>query len=114
MDKVAQVDRSKVIAELNDTFRTTFVGGSVLMTAGVEALGPEFVAEALTAVRTYCAFTKDNDPYGEHDFGSFDLDGEKLFWKIDCYDPSMEYGSEDPSDSKITRRVLTVMLAQEY
>lgn len=114
MSDVAERNRSKLIATLNDRFRETFVGGSVLMTAGVQELGPEFVAAALGAVRAFKEFTKDNDPYREHDFGSLELDGQKLFWKIDYYDPPMEYGSENPSDPEVTRRVLTVMLAEEY
>lgn len=55
-----------------------------------------------------------NDPHGEHDFGSFDVDGERLFWKIDYYDPSLSGGSEDPADEAATRRVITIMLALEY
>jgi hypothetical protein len=35
----------------------------------------------------------------EHNFGSFTLDGRKLFWKIDYYDAACEYGSEDPARS---------------
>ena len=85
------------------------------MTAGVNAHGPEFVARAVAAVIAFNAFTNDNDPHREHDFGSFDLDGEKLFWKIDYYstdDPDL--GSEDPSDPAKTERALTIMLADEY
>jgi Protein of unknown function (DUF3768) len=52
--------------------------------------------------------------YGEHDFGSFELEGEKLYWKIDCYDKKMRFGSEDPSDPEQTTRVLTILLAEEY
>jgi hypothetical protein len=114
MDDIAQQDCSVAIAKLNDRFRTTFVGGSIMVTNGLQGLGPEFVAKALAAVRAFRPFTKDNDPYGEHDFGALTVDSRKLFWKIDYYDPSMEYGSEDPSDPEVTRRVLTVMLAEEY
>ena len=114
MDDIAQQDRSNAIAALNDRFRATFVGGSVMVTNGLQGLGPEFVAEALAAVRAFNEFTKDNDPYGEHDFGAITVSSRKLFWKIDCYDPSMEYGSENPSDPEVTCRVLTVMLAEEY
>jgi Protein of unknown function (DUF3768) len=59
-------------------------------------------------------FTPDNDPYGEHDFGCFELGACKFMWKIDYYDQRCEFGSEDPSDPRRTTRVLTLMLASEY
>jgi hypothetical protein len=65
-------------------------------------------------VSEYTAFDEGNDPYGEHDFGSFDDGGEKFFWKIDYFDPSMTAGSSDASDPKQTCRVLTLMFASEY
>ena len=114
MSDISQSEATHTITTLNDGFRTTFAGGSVFTTIGIQALGPDFVAEALGAVRSFSAFTQDNDPHHEHDFGSLTVQGEKLFWKIDAYDPSMKYGSEDPSNPKVTRRVLTVMLAGEY
>ena len=102
------------VQELNDAFRSTFEGGRVLITAGVSALPPVLVAQVLQKVRTYADFTPDSDPYGEHDFGSFELARHKFFWKIEYYDKSMTYGSEDPADPEQTARVLTVMLAEEY
>ena len=60
------------------------------------------------------AFTSDNDPHGERDFGSFAICGEHLFWKIDYYDQGLRFGSEDPSDPAVTRRIMTIMLASEY
>ncbi len=66
-------------------------------------------------LREFDNFTDDNDPYGEHDFGSFEHDGMKIFWKIDYYDKHCSArGSEDPSDPEQTLRVLTIMLAHEY
>jgi len=71
-------------------------------------------SEIREKVETFDAFTPDNDPHGEHDFGAFEHNGQKIFWKIDSYAPDMEHGSEDPSDPAQTVRVLTIMLASEY
>lgn len=69
---------------------------------------------AISKVATFDDFSADNDPHGEHDFGTFEFAGEHFFWKIDYYEPSLEYGSEDPADPTKTTRVLTLMLAKEY
>ncbi len=102
------------ISELNDRFRTTGLGGQVLLTRGIADLDLLAQVAIVQKVREFDSFKKANDPYGEHDFGSFDHDGMKIFWKIDYYDTSLEYGSEDPSDPEQTARVLTIMLASEY
>jgi len=75
------------------------------MTAGVNGKGPEFVSKALAKVIAFDDFNADNDPHREHDFGSFELEGKKLFWKIDYYDLAGEFGSEDPTEPKKTLRV---------
>jgi Protein of unknown function (DUF3768) len=105
---------SERIRELNDKFRRKLRDGNVLVTAGVDALGPERVQAILKRVTEFNAFTPDNDPYGEHDFGNFEDGGERSFWKIDYYDQDLEHGSEDPADPTRTCRMLTVMLASEY
>jgi hypothetical protein len=102
------------IRALNDAFRATMTGGNVLLTAGVDALPSDVKAMVIRRVATFSDFTADNDPHGEHDFGSFEVGGRKLFWKIDYYDAAMEFGSEDPIDPSKTTRVLTIMLASEY
>jgi hypothetical protein len=102
------------VRALNDAFRTTMTGGKVLLTAGVDALPSDVKAMVIRRVATFSEFTADNDPHGEHDFGSFEIAGRKLFWKIDYYDAAMEFGSEDPADPSKTIRVLTIMLAEEY
>ena len=108
--------RAKRIADLNDKFRKSLVtGGRTYMTAGVNAKGPEFVAKALIKVIAFDDFNADNDPHREHDFGSFELEGEKLFLEDRLLrSGGTEFGSEDPTDPKKTLRVLTVMLAEEY
>ena len=103
------------IRELNDAFRTTLRGnGDVYLTAGVDALPQEEQAEIVCRVQRFDAFTPDNDPHYEHDFGSFEHEGKTIFWKIDCYDRHCNYGSPDPADPNVTMRILTVMLAEEY
>ncbi len=103
------------IALLNDAFRHSFTGGRVFITNGIEAFHPDTKVDILRRVQRFDIFTEDNGPYGEHDFGAFDIDGAgKIFWKIDCYAPDMCHGSADPSNVSLTSRVLTVMLAEEY
>jgi hypothetical protein len=80
----------------------------------VVALGEETVGEAVKRVQAFDAFDADNDPYGEHDFGAFDVAGERLFWKIDYYNLTLDGGSPDPANPDQTRRVLTIMLVSEY
>ncbi len=72
------------------------------------------MARAIGQVRRFDRFDEDNDPHGEHDFGSFTLCGKRLLWKIDYYDAVLEFGSENPADPAVTTRVLTIMLAEEY
>lgn len=105
---------AKRIRDLNDAFRRSFVGGRVMTTAGIAAMPEELRAEVFERVRAFETFTDENDPHREHDFGNFEVAGQKLFWKIDYYDAAMEFGSEDPADPSTTTRVLTVMLASEY
>ena len=116
-------DSTQRIREQNDQFRQrmmipTFgaqtIRGKTLMTKGITDLGPEAQIVIAAMVRDYDNFTKENDPYGEHDFGAFEYNSRKIFWKIDYYAPDMQHGSEDPADPKQTIRVLTVMLAEEY
>lgn len=102
------------IRKLNDAFRTTFLGGRVMMSTGVASLLDDTRAEILDKVRTFNAFTEDNDPSGEHDFGVVEAGGRRVFWKIDYYDAACEYGAEDPADPSQTTRVLTIFFAHEY
>jgi len=109
------MDSTARIRELNDAFRMRFIGdGHMFMSDGVAALPPDQQFKILQRVHGFHAFTPNNDPHGEHDFGSFEYAGKTIFWKIDCYDRDLNYGSPDPSDENVTTRVLTVMLAEEY
>jgi uncharacterized protein DUF3768 len=102
------------IAVLNDGLRRTFAGGRVVMTQGVASLPEETQTQVLERVRHFDDFNAENDPHGEHDFGSFEVAGVSYFFKIDYYAPDMQGGSEDPADPEKTTRVLTIMCADEY
>lgn len=80
----------------------------------VDAPPSDMKAMVIRRVATFSDFTPNNDPHGEHDFGAFELGGRRFFFKLDYYDPTMTYGSDDPTDPAKTTRVLTIMLAEEY
>jgi len=105
-------DTAKRIRSLNDAFRSTLQGGRVLLTAGVHELPESIRGEAINAMRTFTSFDEGNDPHGEHDFGKLEIEGYEFFWKIDYFDKSMAYGSENPADPERTVRVLTLMLTE--
>ena len=67
--------KTKVIRALNDELRQNFATGTALMTAGIAALGGETVARIVKTIAVYDDFCHANDPYEEHDFGSFEVDG---------------------------------------
>ncbi|MBT8464146.1 MAG: DUF3768 domain-containing protein [Deltaproteobacteria bacterium] len=104
------------IAHLNDKARKGLLPGStkVLLTREVTALPEDVLERLVAAVKTFDAFSEDNDPHGERDFGAVELESERYFWKIDYYDRSLRFGAEDPSDISETVRVMTLMHASEY
>lgn len=103
------------VRALNDRFRIEGLGnGTIVLTQGIQAGGRDFIIAAVEAIRTFGDFSDDNDPWGEHDFGAVEIDGQKVFWKLDYYDPTLTNGSENPANEALTKRVLTIMLASEY
>ncbi len=124
----AVLTRAERIARLNDLARRAMgIACVVVATEGIRALSEVEQSRLRELVETFDAFTLDNDPYGERDFGAIyqGLDGVwstlrpvdvavTVFWKIDAYDRDLQFGSEDPADPAVTRRVLTLMLANEY
>jgi len=102
------------IRALNDELRQNLPNCHAVMTAGVADLGPEAVARIVKTIAVYDDFCHANDPYGEHDFGSFEADGRTVFFKIEYYDKALTYHSPDPSDPAVTERIITIMLAEEY
>jgi hypothetical protein len=124
----AVLSRAERIARLNDLARRAMgIACVVVATEGIRALPEDDQSRLRELVEAFDAFTPDNDPYGERDFGAIyqGADGVwsisrpvdvavTVFWKIDAYDRDLRFGSEDPANPAITRRVLTIMLASEY
>jgi len=108
---------ARTIASLNDAFRRTLgIGGppgQVFLTSGVAALPESTLSTILHAVSTFNAFTHDNDPHQEHDFGRIvTADRTAVFFKFDYFaDQSLTTGAENGS---ACYRVLTIMLTEEY
>ena len=96
---------------LNDLHRQA---GRFIITQGVAALPMDQQLALARLVMGFSEFDESNDPYGERDFGAVEIGSDRFFWKIDYYDLAMEYGSEDPSDVLVTKRVLTVMRSDEW
>ena len=115
-------EKSKQITALNDALRRACRGpvwpiwGQAVITNGISVLPRPTVEAIIKKVTDFDDFTEDNDPHGEHDFGSFELDGHKVFWKVDYYEArsGLTLGAEHPESIATTERVLTIMLADEY
>jgi hypothetical protein len=77
--------------------------------AGEAGLTGEMVAqaEAVAAIRRYI-FKPEDGP--ERSRGKMMIRGRTVRFKIDYYDRSLEWGSEDPGDPLVTTRVVTIML----
>ena len=110
------MDQAVQIRTLNDELRQNLTHNSELafITPGIAALGAEAVQRIVKTVAIFDDFCHANDPHAEHDFGSFEAEGTMIFFKIDYYDVSLTCHSPDPADRSVTRRVITIMLAEEY
>jgi Protein of unknown function (DUF3768) len=105
---------TETIRKLNDDFRRSLTGGSVMMTPGIAALGPNAVARLIEKLIAYDDFTEGSDPHHEHDFGAIEIDGERTFFKLDYYSLDLQAHSPNPADPTVTQRVMTIMLASEF
>lgn len=118
-----EAHRARECARLNDLCRsgqlhearTVFTRGCIDAFCDPEDPLSLFAVQAALAAKVRAQkFNGDDDPHSERDFGVFEHQAQKLFWKIDYYDPTLRFGSEDPTDLSKTHRVLTVLLASEY
>ena len=119
------------IARLNDMARQAIgVACTAVATVGFLSLSAFDQSRVRELIETYDAFDEDSDPHDESDFGCVyqlgdgqwtterprvcDDERERVFWKLDYYDHDLRFGSEDAANPAVTRRVLTIMLADEY
>ena len=114
MDTPDADERTRLITELNDRVRYELNPWEVFMTKGINALNATLKAKLLTDLAGYGRFDPDDDPRGEHGFGSIMLAGQRVLWKIDYYTRDLSAGCATPWDATSCRRVLTLMLAAEY
>jgi len=54
-----------------------------------QPFGPEAVERIIKTIAVFDDFCHANDPYEEHDFGSFEVDGHRIFFKIDYLDQAV-------------------------
>ena len=115
------------IAEKNDAFRKAVLfspqpDGKAMMTQRIADLGKLTCLWLYREIANFDAFEEGNDPYGEHDFGSFTISVDNLFtgeaekrkviWKIDYWeDETLQWGTEDKLNCY---RILTIMFIDEY
>ncbi len=111
---IADADKIGRIRHLNDLLRCKGIGGEVMVTAGVDALGTGAVIRILKAVAAFTEFNESNDTRGERDCGQVVVDGRLIVFKIDYFDRTLTLRSPDPAEPAVTRRVMTVMLSSEY
>ena len=127
----AEREQTARIARLNDLARKAMgVACTAVATVGFRSLPEADQSCVREQIETYDAFTEDNDPHGERDFGTIyqlgdghwtterprlsDDERERVFWKLDYFDRQMEFASDDAANPAITLRVLTIMLSDEY
>ena len=109
------VEQTTKFAELTELCRTAMgVAGRISQPEGSRALYTADQSSIREKVERFDNFTPDNDPFHEHDFGSFEAEGETLYFKIDYFDSTLMYHSPDPADPSVTERVITIMLDEEY
>lgn len=107
-------ERATRIRHLNDQLRTQGHRGMIVCTKGILNLETDVIAAIGDVVRSFDGFNEDNDPYGEHDCAMVSIDDREIMFKIDYFDLTLSHHSPDASDPAVTKRIMTIMLAEEY
>jgi hypothetical protein len=111
-----ELKRNKKIRELNDRMRKTIprTQDMVLVVGSLKNEAPAYQMAVYNAARQFSDFHEGNDPYGEHDCASFEVEGKRCMFKIDYYDADLRFHSIDPSEADLTRRIMTLMFTEDY
>ena len=116
---VTTISRAETIAKLNDrcrhgldrTARILITRSCLGEFANGSTLGGLLAqAELIATVRKHDFAGSDAV---ERDRGQLEFRGATVFFRIDYYDLDLTYGSEDPADPRVTRRVMTIMLRED-
>lgn len=107
-------ERTDRIRQLNDQVRMLKTNGDIHWAGDLAQEEFDLRMKVLEAVASFNAFNEGDDPHGEHDFGKVTVDGQEFYFKIDYYDPTMKFGSDDPADPAKTVRVMTLMHTRDY
>jgi hypothetical protein len=83
-----------------------------LLAMRVAALGPEAVERIIKTIAVFDDFCHANDPYEEHDFGSFEVDGHRIFFKIDYLDQAVTFRHQARDHDHAGGGVLTIARPQ--
>lgn len=103
------------IRRLNDFFRGMLLTEpDVRVSAGVRSLAKEYQHRVFLRVRTHSEFSSERRKCEQHDFGRFEEGGHEIIWRITYHDLFLRSYSAEPDNPHTTRRVLTIMLAEEY
>ncbi len=107
-------DRTIRIRDLNGELRINgrSLNGRVV---AMGTLGHEDNEKIIRVYRGAAAFDdwpEGDDPYREHDFGKFDVDGESYIFKIDYYSLDEMHGSEHPAFEPLN--ILALELPAEH
>lgn len=119
MSEVDTKERLAVIARLNDMVRfgrdplARVVMTRTCLSAfcDLDDVSAVAVQAELFAAFRECRFA---DDCLERDFAEVLFGGRRVWMKIDYFDLDLVYGSPDPADPGVTRRVMTILLPEDY
>ena len=110
------------VRALNDAFRRTMVGGTIILAGGVRDLPEALQTHVLAAVQAFDAFNPDHDLWGEHEAGIVEVAGTgpgantpplRVFFKIECLCPTCLMPTDDAAEPGTAIRQITIMLADK-